>query len=178
MENQTNHPSRFVKWSLIVGIIIVINMFFNYAISLVYKAPEYPNNQTQVIGNLYTKESCLSVGGQWTQTTVDVKNIDPQSKLGGYCNPDYTKQMQYEQDRKVYERTVFIILFVLGALILILGTILKQEVLAIALSWGGVLSLVIASMRYWSNANNAFKVAILAVALIVLMWLAIRKFSK
>jgi magnesium-transporting ATPase (P-type) len=179
MENQTSQPSRFVKWSLIVGIIIVINMFFNYAISLVYKAPEYPNNQTQVIGNLYTKESCLSVGGQWTANPPEIKPADPQGKYySGYCNPDYTKQMQYEQDRKTYERTVFIILFVLGALILILGTILKQEVLAIALSWGGVLSLVIASMRYWSNANNAFKVAILAVALIVLMWLAIRKFAK
>lgn len=178
---EQTHPSRFVKWSLIVGLIIVLNMFFNYAISLIYKAPEYPGTtQPQVIGTVYTKESCLEVGGQWTQTPVptDIKSADPQSKLGGYCNPDYTKQMQYEQDRKVYERTVFIILFVLGALILIIGTILKQEVLAIALSWGGVLSLIIASMRYWSSANNGLKVAILAVALVALMWLAVKKFAK
>jgi hypothetical protein len=180
MENQTNHPSRFVKWSLIVGIVIVINMFFNYAISLVYKAPEYPVNTSQVIGSLYTKEDCLEIGGQWTQipTPTDLKTADPQSKLGGYCDPEYTKRMEYEKDRKVYERTVFIILFALGALILILGTVLKQEVLAIALSWGGVLSLIIASMRYWSNANNGLKVGILAVALFTLMYLAVKRFSK
>jgi uncharacterized membrane protein YhiD involved in acid resistance len=69
-------------------------------------------------------------------------------------------------------------LFALGALILIIGTVIKQEVLAIALSWGGVLSLIIASMRYWSNANNGLKVAILAVALASLMYLAVKKFTK
>ena len=180
MENQNPHPSKFVKWSLIVGIVIVINMFFNYAISLVYKAPEYPVNQSQVIGTIYTKDECISIGGQWTQvpTPTDLKTADPQSKLGGYCDPEYTKRMEYEKERKVYERTVFIILFALGALILIIGTVIKQEVLAIALSWGGVLSLIIASMRYWSNANNGLKVAILAVALASLMYLAVKKFTK
>ena len=177
---EKTQPSKFVKWSLIVGIIIVINMFFNYAVSLVYKAPEYPNTQPQVVGTIYTKETCISEGGQWTQvpTPVDMKMADPQSKQGGYCDPDYTKRMQYEEARKAYERSVFIILFVLGALILILGTIIKQEVLAIALSWGGVLSLVIASMRYWSTANNGLKVGILAVALAALMWLAVKRFAS
>lgn len=180
MENQINHPSRFVKWSLIAGIIIVINLFFNYAISLVYKAPEYPVNNSQVIGTIYTKEECISIGGQWTQTQIptDLKMADPQSKLGGYCDPDYTKRMQYEESNKIYQKNVFIILFILGSLILIIGTIIKQEVLAIALSWGGVLSLIIASMRYWSNANNGLKVGILAIALVVLMYLAVKRFSK
>lgn len=178
MENQNSHPSKFVKWSLIVGIVIVINMFFNYAISLVYKAPEYPVNNSPFVGSLYTKEKCLEIGGQWTETFVDLKVVDPQSKLGGYCDPEYTKRMEYEKDRKAYERTVFIILFALGALILIIGTLIKQEVLAIALSWGGVLSLIIASVRYWSNANNGLKVAILALALASLMYLAVKKFTK
>jgi hypothetical protein len=175
---EKTQPSAFVKWSLIVGIIIVSNLFFNYAISLVYKAPEYPNTQPQVVGTIYTKENCLSVGGQWTQTPVDLKNTDPQSKNGGYCDPEYTKRAQYEESRKAYERRVFIILFTLGALILILGVLIKQEVLAVALSWGGVLSLLIASMRYWSTANNLLKVGILAAALVALMWLAVRKFAK
>ena len=175
---EKTQPSSFVKWSLIVGIIIVSNLFFNYAISLVYKSPEYPTTQSQIVGTIYTKADCLSIGGQWTQTPVDIKNTDPQSKLGGYCDPEYTKRLQYEQDRKVYERTVFIILFSIGALLVIVGTILAQEVLAIALAWAGILSLLIASVRYWSNANNLLKVGILAVALGALMWLAVRKFSK
>ncbi len=179
MENQTNHPSRFVKWSLIVGIVIVINMFFNYAISLVYKAPEYPVNNSPVIDSLYTKESCLEIGGQWTENSPEVKSADPEGKYyKGSCDPEYTKRMGYEKGYKFYERTVFIILIALGALILILGTILKQEVLAISLSWGGVLSLIIASMRYWSDANNGLKVGILAIALFTLMYLAVKRFNK
>ncbi len=180
MENQNSHPSKFVKWSLIVGIVIVINMFFNYAISLVYKAPEYPVNNSPVVETFYTKEKCLEVGGQWTDvpSAYDLKTFAQQKDLGGYCDSEYTKRMEYEKERKVYERTVFIILFALGALILIIGTVIKQEVLAIALSWGGVLSLIIASMRYWSNANNGLKVAILAVALASLMYLAVKKFTK
>ena len=175
---EKTQPSSFVKWSLIVGIVIVSNLFFNYAISLVYKAPEYPTTAPQVVNTIYTKESCLSVGGQWTQIPIDIKNTDPQSKLGGYCNPDYTKQQQFEKNRVDYQRVVFIILFSIGALLVLLGVLIKEEVLAIALAWSGVLSLLIASMRYWSSANNLLKVGILALALAVLMWVAVKKFTK
>ena len=171
-------PSRFVKWSLIVGIIIVVNMFFNYAVSLVYKAPEYPNSQPQVVEQYRTQEDCTKIGGQWNPNVYPDPGTSVKSAPKGYCDPDYTKRIQYEETRKTYERTVFIILFVLGALILILGSVIKQEVLAIALSWGGVLSLIIASVRYWSNANNGLKVAILGVALLALMYLAVKRFSK
>jgi hypothetical protein len=52
-----------------------------------------------------------------------------------------------------------------------------NEVLALAFSWGGVLSLFIASLRYWSDANNILKVIILAIALGSLIWTAVKKFA-
>lgn len=174
--------SSFLKWALIAGIVIVLNMFFNYALSLIYTEPVFDTymSRPQVVQTLYTKESCLSIGGQWSESVVTDEIKDPQGKLGGYCDPDYTKRMQYDADRKEYNRNIFLILTALGALSLGLGVALKQrfEVVAIAFSWGGVLSFLIASMRYWSDANNLFKVLILAVALGALITLGVKKFAK
>ena len=47
-----NTQSKVLRWSLIIGIVIVLNMFFNYALSLIYKQPEfnvYCPNTAQII---------------------------------------------------------------------------------------------------------------------------------
>lgn len=160
--------STVAKWALVIGIVIVMNLFFNYALSLVYKAPDYSAYfpQTQVVPTLNTEQDCLAVGGQWNN-----------EKPNGYCNPDFTKQKQFDAAQKHYNRIIFIALVVLGVVSLICGMLLVNTALSLALSWGGVLSLIIASMRYWSDANNLLKVGILAVALIGLIWTAVKKFS-
>lgn len=167
-----------MKWSLVIGIVIVTNLFFNYAISLVYKAPEYKEyfRQEQVVPTLDTKEDCIAVGGQWNEQWVP-KSSEPKTVWAGYCDPNFTKQQQYEAAMKDYNRTIFIALVVLGVISLVGGTLLVNAVLSLAFSWAGVLSLFIASVRYWSDANNILKVLILAVALGALIWTAVRKFK-
>jgi hypothetical protein len=59
-----------------------------------------------------------------------------------------------------------------------IGVFAAQDILAAALSWGGVLSLLIASMRYWSDADTVVKVLLLGAALVGLIWIAIRKFGR
>lgn len=147
MEHKTH--TRLVKWSLIIGIVIVMNLFFNYAISLVYKAPVYPQYPS------YTTQQPDPVVEQQYQQ----------------------KEQQFEIAQKQYDRSVFIILVILGVVSLIVGSMIEQAVLSPAFSWGGVLSLLIASMRYWSDANNILKVIILAVALGALIWTAMKKFG-
>ena len=176
---------KVLKWALIIGIIVVLNLFFNYAISLFYKEPDYNAffPQQQVVEPITTKEACLNVGGQWTEAPAQ-----PISKGGyttpvpgqpsSYCNPDFTKQQEFSDAQKVYQRTIFIILVVLGVISLVLGVFIANEIVTLGLSWGGVLSLIIASMRYWSSADNLIRVLILGFALAVLIWLAIRKFGK
>jgi hypothetical protein len=177
MEHKTQHPT-LMKWSLVIGIVIVMNLFFNYAISLVYKAPDYQAyyRQEQVVPSINTQEDCVAAGGQWNEQLVP-KNSEPVTVLAGYCDPNYTKQMQYDQAMKDYNRTVFIVLVVLGVISVVGGTLIANAVLSLAFSWGGVLSLFIASVRYWSDANNILKVLILAVALGALIWTAIKKFA-
>ncbi len=151
-----------------MGIVIVMNLFFNYTLSLVYKAPDYNNyfSQSQVVPAITNEQNCVAVGGQWNQ-------MAPQ----GYCNPDFTKQQQYDVAQKQYDRTIFVALVVLGAISIVCGTLLENTVLSLAFAWGGVLSLFIASLRYWSDANNLLKVVILAIALGSLIWTAVKKFA-
>ncbi len=178
MEHKTQHP-QLMKWSLIIGIVIVMNLFFNYAISLVYKAPDYNQyyRQEQVVPVIDNQEDCVAVGGQWNGSSPKpvMVNGEPESK--GYCDPNYTKQQEYNAAMKDYNRSVFIILVILGVVSVVGGTLLSNAVLSLAFSWGGVLSLFIASVRYWSDANNVLKVLILAVALGALVWTAIKKFA-
>lgn len=176
---------KILKWALIIGIVVVLNLFFNYSISLFYKEPDYSVYfpQSQVIKQITTKDECLSVGGQWNENVVTLEDKTPSvststSKVTGYCNPDFTKQQNFNDAQKVYQRNIFIVLVILGVLSLVLGIFLSNEIITLGLSWGGVLSLVIASMRYWSTADNLIKVLILGLALATLIWLAVKKFEK
>lgn len=182
METNINTPkqSNFVKVSIIIAIVIVMNMFFNYAVSLVYKEPVMDNyiKPAQVVESITTKDKCIGVGGQWSENAIPSPVVKGQTEVQGYCNENYTKQLNYDAARKVYEKKVFITLISLGVISLIAGGFISISILSIAFAWGGVLSLIIASMRYWSQADNLAKVIILALALGILIWLAIKKFNK
>jgi len=182
METNINTPkqSNFVKVSIIIAIVIVMNLFFNYAVSLVYKEPVMDSyiKPTQVVEAITTKEKCISVGGQWSENVYPNPDLKGKTEVQGYCNENYTKQLNYDASRKVYEKKVFITLIILGIISLIAGGFIAISILSIAFAWGGVLSLIIASVRYWSQADNLAKVVILALALGILIWLAIKKFNK
>jgi hypothetical protein len=174
-----NNQSKVLKWSLIFGIVIVLNLFFNYTLSLVYKHPNYENfcpNTAQVVEPIETQQACIDVGGQWNgYPTPDVKS---KKAPAGYCDAQFSCRNNYEASQKVYDRNVFITLVLLGALSVAAGTYFGvNAVISQALSLGGVLSFIIASMRYWSSANDLIKVIILALALGILAWVAMKKFK-
>ena len=174
--------SKLLKWALVIGIVIVLNLLFNYAISLFYKEPDYNVyfSQPQVVEQIADRDACLEVGGQWYEKSplyMNEKLTPTPVEEKGYCDPNFTKQKEFTQAHDIYQRNVFIILVALGVLSLLLGAFLGNEIVTLGLSWGGVLSLVIASMRYWSAADNIIKVFILALALAVLIWLAFQKFG-
>ncbi|MFZ2205759.1 MAG: hypothetical protein WAV23_04185 [Minisyncoccia bacterium] len=178
--------SKVLKWSLIIGIIIVINMFFNYALSLAYKHPVFetfcPNN-SQVLEVVDNQEQCVATGGQWNPNLynqpVVVKEIGGKTIPQGYCDQQFICRNNYDSAQKVYDRNVFITLVILGAICVALGSFLKSNLLiGMALSLAGVLSFIIASMRYWSSADDLIKVIILAIALAILIGVAVKKFKN
>jgi len=174
--------SKVLKWSLIIGIVIVINLFFNYALSLIYKSPSYetfcPTQQVNQIVD--TEKACVAQGGQWNGNNIaPVPQTKGEIAPSGYCNLQYTCMNNYNAAQKTYDRNVFITLVILGALCVALGSFLSiNAVISVALSLAGVLSFIVASMRYWSSADDLIKVIILAIALAILIWVAVKKFKN
>lgn len=176
--------NRIGKWSVIFGIVIVLNLFFNYAISLVYKSPEYNNfcPTEQVITIPDNQAQCVEKGGQWAENQyygkpapVSERFIEP----AGYCDLQYTCRQAFEDTNKTYNQNVFIILVVLGALAVFAGNFfVGNEIIASGLSLAGVLSFLIASVRYWGSANDIIRLFILAIALGLLFWVAMKKFKN
>jgi len=142
--------SKLLKWSLILGIVIVANLFINYSISLVLTEPSYNDFCPQT----------------YTVSPADVaqQNI---------CSNNYTAA------ENNYQAEVFIILVIVGVILVILSFILKtNSVISTSLSLSGILTLVIASFRYWSSAYGWVRVIILGLALAALIYLALRKFKN
>jgi hypothetical protein len=173
--------SKVLKWALIIGIVIVLNLFFNYALSLIYKQPDYvafcPNSQVVNVPN--TQKACTDLGGQWTNdNNYTVPAVPGEKSPQGFCDLQYTCRNNFDSAQKVYDRNVFITLVILGAICVAIGNFLTiNMLLGVALSLAGVLSFIIASMRYWGSADNLVKVIILAIALAILVWVAVKKFK-
>ncbi|OIO29515.1 hypothetical protein COX93_02025 [Candidatus Nomurabacteria bacterium CG_4_10_14_0_2_um_filter_30_12] len=179
-----NTQSKVLKWSLIVGIVIVINLFFNYTLSLVYKNPTFEAfcpNTSQIVKIIDNQESCVTAGGQWNSGVYNqyLKETNQPTAPQGYCDQQFTCRNDYDAAQKMYDRNVFITLVILGAFCVAIGNFLMGNMLiSIALSLAGVLSFIVASMRYWSSADDLIKVIILAIALGILVWVAIKKFKN
>jgi hypothetical protein len=177
-----NTESRILRWSVIIGIVIVLNLFFNYAISLVYERPDYEAfcPQTQVVTIPDNQDQCVAEGGQWTNNTYYETRPAPVGVVekSGYCDLQYTCREEFQSATDTYSRNVFVILVLLGALSVLLGNFLKgNEVISIGLALAGVLSFLIASVRYWGSANDLVRLIILAIALGILFWVAWKKFN-
>ena len=191
---QTPHvekkTSRVLFWSVVLGFIIVLNLFFNYSASLVFHRPVYeafcPISVTE---KAYTdKNSCINAGGSWSENVYPYtpqEKVTQPAKLGvsesvvGTCNPYYTCQQNFDTANKVYDRNIFIVLVILGILSIVLGfSFARISSISLGLSLGGVLSLVIGSMRYWSDMNDIVRVCVLAFALATLVWLGVKKIKE
>lgn len=151
-----NTQPRILKWSLIAGLVIVINLFFGYSLSLVYHEPNY---------NTYCPQN-FAFNPNTPETAAE-----QQAQI--------TCQSNFQTAENDYSRNVFVTLVILGALLVLIGNFMRgNAVIANGLSLAGVLSFIIASMRYWSYASDILHVGILAVALLLLFWIAVKKFKN
>lgn len=181
--------SSFLRWALTIAIMIVLNLVFNYGIYSFYKPAEYDAFcPASITAQNYTEANlCTENGGQWTEyqtkdspvVAVSTKPIVAQVEPSGYCNATYTCQKNYETSQNFYNRNVFIVLVILGILALV-GSFffMKYESVAYGFASGGVLSLIIGSVRYWSNMQDIMRLVVLVVCLAILIWLGVKKMKE
>lgn len=172
-----------LKWALAGSIVIVLNLFFNYGLSVFYPSPEWNDFCGEDFSRQITTESvCVDEGGKWFENLEKAEAPRPavltDGEQTGYCDTSYYCRQAYEDARNEHSRDAFIILLVLGIGSLLVGTLLVMPpVVSLGLSFGGALSLVIASMRYWGAADDIVRLLILAAALAALIIVGLRKFK-
>jgi len=167
-------PHTIVKWSFVLGIMLLTNLFVAYLVQALYPAPEYETYCSREITQkiVETADTCVAMGGSWY---ADQAGMNPN---GGYCDVTRECQEKYDDDRGLHDRNVFVVFVIFGAALLIASLYLSlAEVVALGLSFGGVLALVIGSVWHWSTMQEWLRVIVLGVALIGVVSAAAKKFK-
>lgn len=181
MEPAMSRGKSVLKWALTVGIVIVLNLFFSVAIETLMPQPKYEKYcpQEQVNPVYDNEKDCVAVGGQWNPSYPAPQKVTSATPAG-YCDPQFTCRQHYSDASEAYAKNVFIALVILGALSLLAGVFVGRISPAVSagLSYGGVLSFVIASARYWQAAGDLIRLGIVGLALVALIILGIKKFRE
>ena len=171
-----NKGSRIKKWFLAIGIAIIFTLFINYGISTFFNAPDYNeycvHNQTEL--NYNNKSSCISSGGQWTETAAYGKPVPPDYQTG-YCDIDFTCRKSYDDAQKIYDDRSFTVMVIAGFLALVIGVLVSVESISSGFLLGGILNLLFATLRYWDRFSNVIKFVLLGVVLLVLVWIGYKR---
>ena len=160
---EKTQTSKVSKWSLIIAIFILLNLFINVSLSLFLVSPNY---------------SDFCPERPFRPMLAEMTSAEQEAFYAEEMETYDQCQQEYNVARESYDQKVFIILISIGVIIFALSLLPSLNyVLSTALSLGAVLNFIIASMRYWSSADDLLRVIILGAALIVLIWLGIKKFS-
>ncbi|MEK7145750.1 MAG: hypothetical protein AAB802_01035 [Patescibacteria group bacterium] len=169
---------KWKKLALSLSILIVLNVFFNVGIATFYDEPAYDDFCPSKLWNVSYNDrlSCEAVGGQWSESA----NMDPMTTESkpviGYCNATFTCQEEYNEALGLYNRNVFMVLTILGAVAVITSFYLPiSSAVLHGLMYGGVVSFLVGTMRYWSDMDDYLRFIVTGIVLIVLVGVGIRK---
>jgi hypothetical protein len=177
--------SKARKWALAIGIAIILAMFVNYGIQTFHKAPDYQDYCRYYSGPVvepgkFGTANCTTVVAdeEFTKNCSDNKgNVDFTRDSNGcavkpICNTCDNEFRAIEND---YNKNVFIILTIIGALSIVAGILIKVDSVAIGFLMGGILNIIIGTMRYWSGLQDVGRFLILGAVLALLVWVGIKK---
>jgi hypothetical protein len=167
-----------------IAIAIILPFMMAYGINVFYEAPEYSkicNNTYDAYPKMYPiATNCstnprldLSAQNCMMQGALVVYRYDsagcPKEVVCDFC------QKQFEEIQKEYGKKVFIISNIFGLILIIAGGLLFSiEAIGAGLIGGGIITMIRGNAVYWNNLDNLFKFIILLVALIVVLYVAIR----
>src|SRR4051812_4333320 len=81
-----NAPPKFVRWAVMLGIVIALNIFFFVASSLIFPSPKYEDfcplaNQPAPA----SEAACTTAGGVWNPVPAEAAPPYPKAP-SGYCD--------------------------------------------------------------------------------------------
>jgi len=155
--------SKILKWVLTIGILVVLNMFFFYGMQTFYgPEPQYAD---------FCEEEFLA-----KPLIEDGERKPSVAQEQAHFEKSKECRDEYQAARTSYNRDSFIILIILGLLAVVIsfGKFLNEPV-SLGLSLGGILAFIIGSAVYWSDMHDYLRFIILTIALLVLIYLGLKK---
>ena len=172
-----NRSPKFVRWAVLIAIVIALNIFLQVGRSLILPEPQYatycPASSAPAPAS---EQACTSVGGTWNPP-VPAPDTNIKTAPVGYCDV-YTKcQKAYDDADHQYALYAFIFGISFGVLAIIVGVLpLGSSIVSAGLTYGGVLSFIIAAAQYWTDAGNVLRFGISFIALAALIYIGLKRF--
>jgi len=164
---------------LSLAIALLLAFFIGYGIEVFHDGATYEDFCSPRVYEARNETACQEQNGTWRAYPEPVpptaKPIEYQS---GNCETPYSCQEEYTNAATTHDRIVFIVAVIAGLIAVVMGSILKHEVVSTGLIGGGVLSMLYGTIRYWQHANNILKFILLGIALGVVIWIAIKKIKE
>ena len=170
------HP-KFVRWALLVGIVVILNVFFFVIGQIAFPAPDYAAYCPAPTAQAQDAATCDAQGGIWTEYPPQPAAKPALEGAPGYC--DYYAKCQAPYDAAAAQQRLyaFVLMIVLGVSALLIGLVpLGSSIVSSGLSYGGVLALIAGAAQYWGDAGQWLRRGISAIALIALVYVGIRRF--
>jgi Ni,Fe-hydrogenase I cytochrome b subunit len=89
-----------------------------------------------------------------------------------FCNKNF------EEANKPYSRTVFIVHVIAGVILILIGMYIKFDFVGTGFIYGGILNLLTGVIRYFSEMSPILRFITVLIALIIVVWVAIKKLGK
>ena len=170
------HP-KFVRWALLIGIVVILNVFFSVVTTLAYPAPVYEEYCPQVNVVPTDAATCDAKGGVWTAYSPAPAGDALSPKLAGYCNLYAKCQQPFQAAADQHALHAFMLMTVLGIIALVAGLVpIGSSIVSSGLSYGGVVALVIAAAEYWGTAGNWLRLVIATIGLVALLSIGWKRF--
>lgn len=173
-----NHP-KFVRWAVMLGIVIALNLFFFAARALILPEPSFEDYCPTRLQPAATEDACVAQEGVWV-ATPDNAQVTAVMKPSpeGYCDLYQKCQPLYDEAQKEYQMYAFAIMLGLGILSIIVGVLpIGSSIVSTGLSYGGVLALIVAAFGYWDQAGNMLRLLMSVIALGALLYIGIKRFK-
>ncbi len=171
-----------------IGIVIVYGLLLWQGIEAFYPSPQYEDYCTSVQAYYPDMYAMKPTGELECAVNPSPQQYNECSEQGGYLAPEsydnlgcpvsYTCELcskELSDATKSHGKTVFIIALIIGILTLIIGyAVLTVEPVGSALLASGIWAIFYGSAWNWSNLSSVWRFFLLLVALVLLIWFALR----
>ncbi len=176
------------KWALAISIAIVFNLFVNYGVATFYKAPKYEEFcnfsyypvKPVPIGGVSKVPDCpefqasdnLTSECSQTRGIIQFRYNSSGCPVDAFCD---TCNARFEDSRNSYDSNIFFMLVVIGVAALIGGLLVSLQSVGTGFLLGGIISILIGTIRNWSNLTDVIRFILLGIILVVLILVGYKK---